>query len=455
VRTKVEELADSKVRLEVEVPEGDVRHAFEHAAADLAESIRIPGFRKGKKVPMPVIQARVGKEALSAEAVRSHIDAWFWDAAQSAGVRPLEGPEVEWDELPNQGGTFTFRATVPVAPKPQLADWTALEVPAPEPEVPAELVDAELEILRDSAAALVPADNRPVAAGDTLVLDLVATEPGKAPASHRDYMAELGTGRLADELEEELPGMSEGETKTVELALTDGRQGTVEVTVKEIKEKVLPEVDDELARTVSEFETLAELRADIEGRLREQLEAELEARFRADALDALVDASTVEGAEPLIERRAAALATTLVRSLEAQGVSFETYLRATGQTTETVQAGARAEADRAIRRELVLEAVVEQNGIEVSDEEVEEVIRTEASAGEDDPDEAIRMLRERGGFDRLRGDLTMKKALDEVVAGVKRIPVELAKAREKLWTPEKEKGGTGMKIWTPGSEEKR
>ena len=111
-------MPDSKVRLEVEVPEGDVRHAFEHAAADLAESIRIPGFRKGKKVPIPVIQARVGKEALSAEAVRSHIDSWFWDAAQSAGVRPLEGPEVEWDELPSQGGTFTFRATVPVAPKP-------------------------------------------------------------------------------------------------------------------------------------------------------------------------------------------------------------------------------------------------------------------------------------------------------------------------------------------------
>lgn len=455
MRTKVEELPESKVRLEVEVPEGDVRHAFEHAAADLAESIRIPGFRKGKKVPLPVIQARVGKDALSAEAVRSHIDSWFWDAAQSAGVRPLEGPEVEWDELPSQGGTFTFRATVPVAPKPKLAEWAALEVPAAEPEVPAELVDAEIEALRASAAALVPVDGRPVAQGDTVVLDLVAVEPGKEPASHRDYMAELGTGRLADELEQALPGMSEGEGKTVELELADGRRGTVDVTVKEIKEKVLPDADDELARSVSEFETLAELRTDIESRLREQLEAELEARFRADALDALVAASTVEGVEPLVERRAAALATTLVRSLEGQGVSFETYLRTTGQTTEQVQAGARAEADRAIRRELVLEAVAEQQGIEVADAEVEEVIRAEASAGGDDPEETVRLMRERGGFDRLRGDLRMKKALDEVVSGVKRIPVELAKARERLWTPEKEKGGTGMKIWTPGSEERR
>ena len=227
------------------------------------------------------------------------------------------------------------------------------------------------------------------------------------------------------------------------------------MTVKEIKEKVLPAADDELARTVSEFETIADLRADVEARLREQLESELEARFRTDALDALVDASTVEGTEPLVERRAAALATTLVRTLEGQGVSFQTYLQATGQTAEGVQAGARAEADRAIRRELVLETVAEERGIEVADEEVEELIRAEATAAEDDPDEAIRLMRERGGFERLRGDLRMRKALDEVVGGVKRIPVELANAREKLWTPEKEKGGTGMKIWTPGSEEKR
>jgi trigger factor len=451
VRTKVEELPESKVRLEVEVPEDAVSHAIEHAAADLASSMRIPGFRAGKKVPLPVIAARVGKETLSTEAVRSHIDGWFWDAAQIAGVRPVAGPEVEWDALPEQGGTFTFRATVPVAPKPKLADWNALEVAAAEPEVPAELVDAELERLREAAAELVPVSGRPVQATDVVVLDLVATEQGKEPAAHRDYMAELGTGRLADELEEAIPGMAEGESKTVPLALPES-EGTVEVTVKEIKEKVLPALDDELARTVSEFETFAELRADIESRLREQLESELEARFRQDALDALVDASTIEGAEPLVERRTAALLNGLVRSLERQNVTVETYLSATGQTAEALQASARAEADRAVKRELVLEAVAADLGVEVADEEVEELIRTEAAEAGEDPDATVGTMRERGGFEQLRGDLRLRKALDEVVAGVKRIPVELAKAREKLWTPEKEKGGSGMKIWTPGSE---
>ena len=301
VKTTVAELPDSKIRLEVEVPEGAVQHAFEHAAADLAETMKVPGFRKGKKIPLPVVAARAGREALATEAVRSHIDSWFWDAAMSSGIRPLSSPEVEWDELPAQGGTFRFTATVPVPPKPEVADWTILEVPAPEVEVPSDVVDAELERVRASVAELVPVSDRPAAPGDTVVVDLVAREEGKEPSEHRDYVVELGTGRLADELEEVIPGMAQGETKDVTIELPEGRSGTVAVVLKEIKEKALPALDDELARSATEFDTLAELREDIEWRLREQLDRELDVRFREDALDALVAASTVAGIEPLVE----------------------------------------------------------------------------------------------------------------------------------------------------------
>jgi trigger factor len=452
MKTKVEELPDSKVLLEVEVPEPAVRHAIEHAASDMAETMRVPGFRKGK-VPLQVVLARVGKEALTAEAVRSHIDGWFWDAANTAGIRPVGGPEVDWDELPSQGGTFTFRATVPVAPKPTLPDWTTLEVGAAEAEVPEEAVAAELDRVRDSVAELVPVTGRPAREGDTLVLDLVAREPNAAPSEHKDYVVELGAGYLADELEAAIPGMSEGETKTVALAVPDQPSGEVDVTVREIKEKVLPELDDDLARSATEFETLAELREDIETRLRVQLESELEARFRQDALDALVEATTLEGIEPLVERRANALLTSLVRGLEQRGINVETYLTMTGQSPEQVQASSRAEAERQVKRELVLEAAADKAGVEVSDEEVEELVRAEAAEAGEDADEVLAAMRERGGFEQLRGDLRIKKALDEIVAGVKRIPLDLAKAREQLWTPEKEKSPTGMKIWTPGSEE--
>jgi trigger factor len=144
-----------------------------------------------------------------------------------------------------------------------------------------------------------------------------------------------------------------------------------------------------------------------------------------------------------------------VRSLESRGITIDAYLRTTGQTPESLQTNARTEAERAVKRELVLEAVAAERELTVSDEEIEELVRTEATQAGEDPDEVLVRLRESGGFEQLRGDLLMRNALDEIAAGVKRIPLELAHAREKLWTPEKEKGGTGMKIWTPGSEEKR
>jgi trigger factor len=176
--------------------------------------------------------------------------------------------------------------------------------------------------------------------------------------------------------------------------------------------------------------------------------------LREAAVDALVDASEVQTVEPLVERRTAELWGGIARSLERRGISAETYLTMTGQSAEEVVAGLRAEAERSLKRELVLDAVASKLVIEVADEEIEELIREQTPEGED-PAETARVLRENGGYEKLRADLRLKKALDEVVAGVKRIPVELARAREKLWTPEKEKGSKGMNIWTPSSEEAR
>jgi trigger factor len=240
----------------------------------------------------------------------------------------------------------------------------------------------------------------------------------------------------------------------VELAGSDDQTHQVELTVNDVKEIVLPELDDELAQKATEFETLAELRAEIEGRLREQLEEELNVRFREAAVDALVDSSHVETVAPLVERRTAELWSAIARSLERRGISTETYLTMTGQSPEDVIANLRAEAERSLQRELVLDAVATKLDIEIADEEIDELIR-EQSADGDDPEEAKQLLRESGGYEKLRADLRLKKALDEVAAGVKKIPVDLARAREKLWTPEKEKGSKGMNIWTPSSEEAR
>ena len=205
----------------------------------------------------------------------------------------------------------------------------------------------------------------------------------------------------------------------------------------------------------TELDTLAELRADVEGELREQLEEVLESGFREDALDTLVQATTFDSLDPLVERRTAELASSLARSLESRGIPLDAFLTMTGQTQEQVVDRLRGDAEQAVKRELVLEAVAEGEGIGISDSDVEAFVRDEAEDAPDDVEGVMARLRENGGLERLRDDLRLRRALDEVVRGVKRIPVDLARAREKLWTPEKEKAGGKMNIWTPGSEEQQ
>jgi trigger factor len=446
VDTQVEELPENRVRLTVQVPSHDVHHAVEHAASDLAQSAKIPGFRKGK-VPRGLLIQRVGRERLMAEAVESHIGGWFWNAAARSRVRPVEQPEYDFELPASDSEDWQFTATVAVQAKPELADWKTLEVGAYEPEVPEELVDRELDALRSTVAELVPVDGRAVGPDDTVIVDMVSPEGG----TRRDYVVELGRGSVVDEIEQGVVGMDAGETKDIPFELADGSTQAVTVTVNEIKEKVLPPLDDELARAASEFDTFAELRADIEGRLREQIDEEVEAQFRSDVADALVAASTVDASGPLVETRTRELLRSLARQVEARGVQLETYLAMTGQSADDLVTRLRGEAARSVARELVLDAAADQLGIEVPDSEVEELVREQAEAFGDDADDQLLRLRETGRFESLRDDLRLRKALDRIASEVKRIPRELADARESIWTPDKEKPQTEAKLWTPGS----
>ena len=445
VQARVEELPENKVRLTVEVPSHDVQHAVEHAASDLSASVKVPGFRKGK-VPMQVLVSRIGKERLYSEAVESHIEGWYRNALAGTRVRPITRPAYEYDlpETPEQ--SFSFTATVDVQPEVQVADWTKLQVPAAEVEVPEELVDEQLERLRLAVAELVPAD-RAAVEGDVVTIDLEGPQ-----GSQRDYVVEAGDPRFIDEVNAALPGMSAGETKHVEWEDADGPQ-EFDVTVKDVKGRILPPLDDELARAASEFDTLAELRADLESRIREQIEEEVETQFRAAAADALVDASNVQPSGPLVDGRTADLVTGLVRSLESSGISPETYLAVSNQTPQQLEERLRGEAARSVARELALEAVAEKAGIEVDDEELRAFIREHADAEGDDVEEVVDGVFASGRHELLREDLRMRKALDRLAADVERIPVDLARAREKLWTPEKGAAASETKLWTPGSKE--
>jgi trigger factor len=447
--TAVENLGENRVRLTVDVSPDQVRHAIDHAMSDLSESVKIPGFRKGK-IPQPVLVSRLGKERIYAEAVDSHIGGWFWSAASRSRVRPVSDPQYEF-ELPDTADeAWRFIATVEVQALPDLVDWTTLEVPRVEAEVPQDAVDAEIEALRESVAELAPAGDRSARTGDTLLVDLVDSEGEAQP----DTVVELGGGRLAPELEAALVGAKAGETKEISFPLADGSTSAVEVTVREVQEKVLPEIDDDLARAASEFDTLADLRASIESTLREQLDAEIEATFRISAVDELVRASQVQPALPLVRSRAADLLTGFARSLERRGVSLDTYLAASGGTAADLERQMVLEAAVSVARELALEALSERAGIEVSDEDVKAYIREEAEAsGEVDAEGVIEDVWAHGQQESIREDLRLRAALDRLIADVKPIAPELAEARDKLWTPDKEKAEGDTKLWTPGNKE--
>ena len=439
----VEELPNNTVRLTVDVPREDVHHAVEHAASDLAATVKIPGFRKGK-VPMPVLVNRIGRERLYTEAIESHIGSWFWNAAARNGIRPADRPELDYDLPASDREDWSFTATVQVLPKPDVPDWTKLEVPARDVEVPDDLVAAELDVLRGTVATLSPAD-RPAQAGDTLVIDIVRDD-GQI---QRDYVVELGSGRLVPELEEQLIGMRAGETREVRFELPDEKISLVTVTVKDVQEKVLPALDDELARAASEFETLADLRDEIETRLRAQLEAEAEEAFSRAALDTLVDATKVDPEGPLVDARTRALVREMDQLMQRSGTRLETYMQFTGTSADQIVARFHDEAKRSVAGELVLEAVADKLGIEVTDDEVEAGIRERF----EEPEPVIEQLRSAGTYERERESIRMARALERVASEVKRIPLEQAEAREAIWTPDKEKPKTETKLWTPGSKE--
>jgi len=442
--TQLEELPDNKVRLTVDVPQEDVHHAVEHAASDLAESVKVPGFRKGR-VPMPVLVSRIGKERIYNEAIQSHIAGWYGDAVARTGIRPAEQPQIDYELPDSDDEGWQFTATVSVLAKPDVPDWTKLQVPYAEPELPEGIIDHELEALRSTVAELAPVEGRAAQLGDTTVVDLVGDDDAR-----RDYVVELGAGRLLPEIEEQLVGMAAGETKKIELDATgDNGVAPVEATMKEIKEKVLPPLDDELARSASEFETFAELRADVEQRVREQLDAEAETEFRRHTLDRLIEATKVSVSGPLVDSRTRALLREFDAVLRRSGTTIDGYLAASGDTAENLIARLREQAAASIAGELVLEAVADRLDIDVPDEDVDEVFR----ARFEEADKVIEQARTAGIYESERENIRLARALDRVAGEVERIPPEQAAAREAIWTPDKEKPATETKLWTPGSKE--
>lgn len=465
VKTSTTDLGDSRVRVEAEVAADAVEREVATAARELGRDLKLAGFRRGK-VPPPVVIQRVGREAVLDEAVRRALPQWYEQAVSDAGLVPVGDPKLDLTDFPEKGSPLEFSIEVAVRPPAKLGDYKGVEVGRRDPQIAPEEVDQELDRLRESLASLETVD-RPAREGDFAVVDFVGRVDGETfeGGEARGYLLELGSNRLVEGFEEQLFGAVAGEDREVRVTFPDdyraealaGNEALFEVTVKEVKEKRLPEIDDDLAAEAGGFDTLDELRADVESRLRQRDEQAIEQEFREAVVDAAVAASKVELSKDLIHAKAHEMWEMTARRLRAQGIEPEQYLQMTGKSEHNLIDESEPEAERALGRESVLAAIVESEGIEVSDDELLDALRAAAaSSGGAEPGEkklqrSLERLREDGRDDVLREDIAMRKVVDLLVDSAKAISVEQAKARDELWTPEKDQPDEAKQLWTPGS----
>jgi trigger factor len=465
LKTTVTELPESRVRVQAEVPADEVQRRMEQTARKLGRELKMPGFRKGK-VPTPVVIQRIGREAVLDEAVRGTLGRWYVEAIDAAGIHPVGDPELDLGELPAEGEPLTFTIEIGVRPTATLGEYKGVEVGRRDPAVDDEAVEAELEALRERLARLETVEE-PAASGDFVVMDYRGSIDGEpfAGGEGRDQLVELGSGRLVPGFEEQLLGAGAGDERTVTVTFPDdygaaelaGRTAEFAVTVNEVKRKDLPELDDEFASDAAGFDTLAELREDVASKLREADERRVEGEFREAVLDAVVQGAQVEVPDALVQARAQELWERMLHSLGHQGVSKEAYLSIAGRSEEELLAEARPDAEQALRREAVIAAVIEAEGVEPSEGDVLDALQDSAAREQTTPEKLRERLDKAGRLDQLREDLAQRAAVDLLAEHATAISVEKAAAREKLWTPDQDpaestppSGGGGSELWTPG-----
>jgi trigger factor len=462
VKADVTELPDSRVRVEVEIPAELVERGVSRAARGLAREMRMPGFRKGKAPPSLVIQ-RIGFGTVLQEAIRESLPEWYERGLLRSGISPVGDPDIEIVSAPEaEGEPLGFKFEIGVRPKAKLGEYKGLEVGRAEAEAePAdEIVDREIERIREGFAKLEPVEREAVE-GDVLLIDYEGLIDGKAfeGGKETDGMLELGSGRFIEGFEEQLAGVGGGEQREVEVSFPEdygaehlaGKEAIFTVDVKEVREKVLPELDDDFASEASEFDTLDELRADIAERVGEAVDERAEQDFRAAAVDAAVDAATIDLPGDLVAARSAERLERLERRIAGQGMDPETFLQMQGKTREELLEESKPDAERELKGEAVLAAIAEAEEIEVSDEEMVEALAHSAEHERTTPEKLLERLRENGRDAMVREDIRVRKAIDLIAESAVPIPLEQAEAREKIWTPEKEKEEAG-ELWTPGDD---
>ncbi len=385
---KTEQLPKSQVGMTIEVPAEMVDATYERVLNRLASRSKLEGFRPGR-APRALVEARLGPAAIREEVVEAIVPEVIRQALQEKSIDPIDNPDVEVVEL-ERGRPAQLKATVTVMPEVTLADPTSLNVATPTVEVTDEMLERRLEDVREPMAEITPVE-REARVGDVAVIDAETEVDGAVvPSESRQAMEiELKEGSLLPELLAVIPGAKVGETRAATVKFPDeyaepilaGKEATIKMTLQGVKEKVLPDLDDELAKQLSggKQETVEAYRSSVREELEESAKALAQMAREQAVVKALVEASAVDVPDTLVERELASHLDSLERSLSRQGLRLDRYLEYLGKTPEMWIAEERPEAEARLKVDLVLDEFAKRNQIEPADEEVDRFIAEQAS----------------------------------------------------------------------------
>lgn len=423
---QVETLENNMAKLTIEVSEDKLEKALQEAYLKQKNMISLPGFRKGK-VPRNMIEKMFGPEIFYEDAANQLIRENYGPAADESGIDIVSRPTIDIAQI-QKGKPFIFTAEVAVKPEVSLGEYKGVSVAKADITVTDDEVDEAIENERNNNARIITVEDRPIEEGDTAVIDYegfvdgIAFEGGKG----ENQSLEIGSHSFIDTFEEQLIGKNSGDEAEINVTFPEeyhaedlaGRPAVFKVKIHEIKTKELPELDDEFAQDVSEFDTLEEYREDVKKHLTETKETEARHAQEDEAIDRIVENSSMEIPEAMIETQVEVMIDEFAQRISQQGLSFEQYMQFSGQTMDKLKDQVRPDALKRIKSSLVLEKIAEEEKIEVTEDDVKAEAEKMAAAYGMESDKLLEMLGD-SEKDSMKKDLAIQKAITLIMDNVK------------------------------------
>ena len=424
---KWEVLEGNRGVLTIELDAEKLNEGLDLAFKKVVKQVNIPGFRKGR-IPRGMFEQRFGVESLYQDAIDILLPEAYANAIEEAGIEPVDRPEIDVEQI-EKGKALIFKATVTVKPEVTLGEYKGLEVPAVETTVTDEEVEAEIKALQEKQAELVVKEDGTAELGDTVVMDFEGFQDGVAfeGGTAENFSLELGSGQFIPGFEEKLVGVATGESKEVEVTFPEeyhaedlaGKPATFKVTVHEIKGKELPELDDEFAKDVDEeAETLADLKEKIKTRLENDKKHQAEHSVRDTVVEKASENATIDIPSAMVDTEIDRMMSEFEQRLQMQGMNLELYFQFSGQDEAALKDQMKEDAEKRVRSNLTLEAIVAAENIEVTEEEVNAEL-VNMSQMYNMPVDAIKQAL--GGVENLQMDIKMRKAIDFLVENSKTV----------------------------------